>query len=360
MRRNQKLVALFMVMMMLSLCLVGCGKEAKQEMESPGVQTIVDMADREVEVPDKIEKVFCVSPVGTILVYTLDPDLLIGWNYDLREGEKEFILPEYHQLPNLGGWYAKATCNTEELLKLDPDVILSVGQVDLEQAETVQEQTGIPVVIIKAEQLKDFDKAYEFAGKLLNKEEKAKELADYCRKTISEIEEKAKDIPEDQRVRVYYAEGPDGLQTDPAGSPHTETLDLVGGLNVAEVPMKGGMGMAEVSMEQVLSWNPDVILSWGKSQGGYYDQIFSDPAWQNLSAVSNKKVYAIPTGPFNWFDRPPSANRIIGVKWLGNLLYPDIYNYDMVKETKEFYKLFYHYDITDEEIETLLKDCGGI
>ncbi|NLW07967.1 MAG: ABC transporter substrate-binding protein, partial [Clostridia bacterium] len=52
-------------------------------------------------------------------------------------------------------------------------------------------------------------------------------------------------------------------------------------------------------------------------------------------------------------------NRILGIKWLGNLLYPEIYGYDMTKETREFYKLFYHYDLSDEELTSLLKDAGG-
>ena len=346
-------------MMVLMLCLAGCGAQPQVTTDEPELHTITDMADREVVVPKEINKVFCVSPVGTIFVYTLNPDLLVGWNYELRPGEMEYILPQYHSLPNLGGWYAKATCNVEELLKINPDVILSVGYLDVEQTNEIQQQTGIPVVMIDADNFTNLDKAYEFAGKLLNLEDRANELSTYCRETVNDIRAKAATIPEDQKIRVYYAEGASGLETDPKGSRHVETLDIVGGLNVAEVDLKGGMGMTPVSLEQVLAWNPEVILSWNETQGGYYSKISTDPKWASIAAIKNEKVYAVPSGPFNWFDRPPSVNRVIGLKWLGNLLYPETYQYDMAIETKEFYEKFYHYDLTEEELSSLLKDAGG-
>jgi iron complex transport system substrate-binding protein len=358
MEKSRKIVSL-LVMMVLMLSLASCGQSPQAKTDKPELHTITDMAGREVVVPKEINKVFCPSPVGTIFVYTLDPDLLVGWNYELRSGEKEYILAQYHSLPNLGGWYAKATCNIEELLKINPDVILNVGSLDVEQTNKIQEQTGIPVVMIDTDDFANFDKAYEFAGKLLNLEDRANELGSYCRETVNDILAKAATIPEDQKVRVYYAEGASGLETDPKGSSHVETLDIVGGLNVAEVDLKGGMGMTPVSLEQVLAWNPEVIISWNEAQGGYYSKMLTDSKWESIAAIKNKKVYAVPSGPFNWFDRPPSVNRIIGLKWLGNLLYPETYQYDMAKEAKEFYKKFYHYDLTDEELSSLLKDAGG-
>lgn len=365
MQKGRKFIILLTILaLVMSSCLAGCGKGETQETNKaaePEVRTIVDMAGREHSIPAQIDKVFSTSPVGTILLYTIDPKLLIGWNYELRPGEKEYILPEYQSLPNLGGWYAKATCNTEELLKIHPDIIISMGafnETTISQADKIQQQVGIPVIIMDGELDKLAD-VYDFAGKLLNNEKATKELAAYCRETVKDVHAKAEKITEDQGVRVYYAEGAEGLETDPKGSSHTEVLDMAGGVNVADVGMKGGMGMTPVSLEQILSWNPDVILSWNDTQGGYYSKIQNDSKWASIAAVKNHKVYAVPSGPFNWFDRPPSINRILGLKWLGNLLYPDVYKYDMDKETREFYKKFYHYDLSDEELDSLLKDSGG-
>ncbi|GBF35181.1 ABC transporter solute-binding protein [Desulfocucumis palustris] len=365
---STSLAGLFLVIVIVFVTgLAGC---ANKQGETPAdnspdkTRAFVDDAGRTSTIPGEINKVFSTSPVGTIMVYTLDPDKLIGWNYDLKPGDANFILPQYRSLPNLGGWYAKSTCNVEEILKIHPDLILSMGAVDqtsASQADKIQNQTGIPVVTIKTD-LDKMDKAYEILGELLDEKSRAAELAAYCRQTVSEAAGKAAQIPADKRVRVYYAEGPKGLQTDPSGSPHTQVLDLVGGINVADIPPQrgvGGMGMSDVSMEQVLSWNPDVILTRPEEQGGAYNAILSDPKWRELKAVKNNRIYLINDYPFCWFDRPPSSNRIIGIKWLGKMLYPDVYQYDLAAEVKKFYSMFYHYDLSDQEADKLLTPPGG-
>ncbi|OIQ08049.1 vitamin B12-binding protein [Moorella thermoacetica] len=369
---TRKWVSLLLAILILAAALAGCGSQDSDQKatgQAPAGQaaakrTITDMAGRQVAVPGEIKKVFATSPVGTILVYTLAPEKLAGWNYDLNEVEKKYILPEYQKLPNLGGWYAKNTANIEEILKIHPQVIISMGYMDntaLSQAEQIQKQLQIPVVMVDGE-LTKLDQAYEFMGDLLGDKQRARELAAYCRDTINGVAAKVKALPADKKVRVYYAEGPTGLQTDPAASQHTQVLDFVGGINVAAIPPErgpGGMGMSSVSLEQVLSWDPDVILSWNVAQGGAYEKILKDPKWQNLTAVKNHRVYQVPHGPFNWFDRPPSVNRIIGVKWLANLLYPDVFNYDLVATVKDFYARFYHYNLSDQEADALLAGARG-
>ena len=79
-----------------------------------------------------------------------------------------------------------------------------------------------------------------------------------------------------------------------------------------------------------------------------YDEIFDDPAWASVAAVQTGAVYEAPCGPYNWMDRPPSVQRVLAVKWLGNLLYPELFDYDMITETQEFYRLFFHYELTED------------
>jgi len=92
---------------------------------------------------------------------------------------------------------------------------------------------------------------------------------------------------------------------------------MAGGVNVADVPMVRGYGRAAASFEQLLLWKPEMIIvqvDHGFAHGTEnFAKIMSDPAWQNLDAVRNKKVYEIPSLPFGWFDRPPSVNRVIGL-----------------------------------------------
>ncbi len=358
-----RLIGLFTVLIFAAVSFTGCGNQRVITDSNMAEESrlIVDHAGRSVTVPVEISKVFSISPVGMILMYTLAPEKLVAWNFTIASEHKEFILPQYRDLPDLGGWYANKTCNTEELLKINPDLFISCGAVDktsISLAERIQQQMGIPVVVVNSE-LNKLDQAYEFMGDLLGVEGRAGELAAYCRSTVDDVAAKAKQIPGEKRLRVYYAEGNQGLETDPAGSQHTEVLDFVGGINVADVPVKGGMGMTSVSLEQVLSWNPDVILTasmgpMGGEEGMVYNSITADPRWSTIKAVKEQRVYDIPDKPFNWFDRPPSVNRIIGVKWLANLLYPDVYKYDLKAEVKDFFAKFYHHNLSDQEIDDLL------
>ncbi|NMB35365.1 MAG: ABC transporter substrate-binding protein, partial [Firmicutes bacterium] len=108
-------------------------------------RVFTDAVGREVTIPAEVNKVYSTSPIGTMLVYTINPDKLAGWNAELRAGELRFIAEEYHRLPVIGGWFGKtAEGNVEEIMKENPDVIISVGDIDSSSAETadqIQEQT---------------------------------------------------------------------------------------------------------------------------------------------------------------------------------------------------------------------------
>lgn len=364
---KKKIISLLIVISIIMSLVVGCTKksndtklnvdEVGENLVQDAENKLIDMAGREVILPKKIEKVFSTGAVGTILLYSLDPDKMAGWNYNLRDGEKRYIDKKYHVLPNLGG-AGKETVNLEELLKVDPDVLIIMGKNDdttISQAEEMEEQLGKPIVIID-DDINKLDEAYILLGKILAKEEKAGDLAKYCKNVLNDIEENVKLINEDMKIDVYYAEGPNGLQSEPAGSWHGEIIDMVGGNNVVQLEEEGSAGKSEVSIEQVLNWNPDIIISWDDERGGYFSGILQDPIWKDIRAVKDKEVYEIPNKPFNWFDRPPSVNRILGLKWMGNLLYPDIYDYNMRDEVKEFYNKFYHYKLTEEEIDELLEN----
>ena len=80
----------------------------------------------------------------------------------------------------------------------------------------------------------------------------------------------------------------------------------------------------------------------------------NDPSWAALKAIKNNKYYEIPDIPYNWLNRPPGPNRIIGLVWLSKLLYPDVYNFDVVKETQEFYKIMYNKTLSESDVHTLL------
>jgi iron complex transport system substrate-binding protein len=344
---------LFVLLLLFPLLVVGQQLDAEH-------YRYRDAAGRDLVLPRHPDKVYATNQIGIILLYSLAPERLAGWIFPLQEAEKPYLQPQYYDLPVLGGWSGRSSsANVEEIARVHPDIIYSIGPIDgvqLAQAETLQAQTGIPVVMLTSP-LTGMDRTYREVGAMLGVTQQADKLARYCQQTISEVQDALAKLPDEKRVRVYYAEGGSGLETDPAGSFHTEVLDLVKGINVAQVTSSGvGFGRSEVSIEQVLNWDPEVILvGYDKqTQDGFFKQIDSLPQWQPIQAVRQRQIYQIPFYPYDWFDRPPSVNRLIGVKWLAHLLYPDYLPLDMAAETRRFYQLFYHMTLSETQLRTLL------
>ncbi|AFS78918.1 ABC transporter periplasmic binding protein [Gottschalkia acidurici 9a] len=373
--KNFKRLTSLLLILILALSLtVGCnktetsskGNSIEQSQVEDKERIITDMSGREVKIPSKVEKVYSTSPIAQMAVYTIDSKKLTGLLFELTEMEKKYTVEGYSELPILGGWFGKDNKgNIEEILKVDPDVIIAMGDVDdasKQFADDLQKQIGKPVVIADGE-LEKTPESYKFLGEVLNEEKRAQELADYCEKTLKESKEIADSIKEEEKVTIYYAQGPEGLQTDPAKSTHAGVFDFVGAKNIADVESKGGYGRTEVSIEQILNWNPDKIIvckdknnKTGKVSSSY-ETITTDNKWSSLRAVKENQVYEIPDSPYNIIDRPPSVSRILGIKWLGNLLYPDKFKYDIEQETKEFYEKFYHYELKDGDIEEILQNA---
>ena len=376
--KNKVFLKTITFILTVAFILAGCGGTDKNKHEQPASSAIsqenevkaekskeiLDMAGRRVKVPSEIKKAYATSQIGIIALYTLNPDKLAGWGFALSKSDKQFISEKYYELPVLGVWSGKnGTGNVEEIIKVHPDIIFSIGTIDKSQKDLsnkIQEQTGIPVVMLDAP-LEKLDKMYEKLGAIMGEKDRAKELGDYCAKTIADINNSKLKIPHEKQLRVYYAEGAKGLETDPKGSFHTEVLDFAGGINVADVPKQSGFGRSAVSLEQLLKWNPEVIVvGYDKdAKTGFFKDVYNSSEWKNIKALKDKKVYAIPNKPFDWFDRPPSVNRILGVKWLVNLLYPEYVDLNIDNEVKDFYNKFYHKKLTEQEVKNLLIEAGG-
>ena len=109
-------------------------------------------------------------------------------------------------------------------------------------------------------------------------------------------------------------------------------------------------------MEQVLAANPDTIITWDRT---FFDRVWTDPLWAQVDAVQRGRVYLSPLLPFGWIDRPPSLNRLIGLRWLAGIFFPDRFAQDMREEAREFYALFYHVELDDAALDTLLAGARG-
>ena len=334
-------------------------EEQTETQETGETREITDMAGRKVTVPaaEDIESVFSTGPVAAIFMYMVAPDKLLGWNYELNDVEKSIILEKYHDLPNFGMGDA---INYEAVIAANPTIALNCGKINdamVSDCDALSKSLGIPVIAVDNE-LNNSAEAFRFMGELLGVEDHAEELAEYSEKIFTDIASLA-DIPEDAKVSVYFGNGEDSLETAPRGSQHAQILDAVNVTNVADLELGDG-SRVQISAEQLLAWNPDVIVVNGepkadKSGNSAAEDILSNPDYASLKAVQDNKVYGTPNAPFSWVDRPAGPNRLIGMRWLSAVVYPEYIKCDVNEEIREFFNLFYHVDLSDEQLENVLK-----
>jgi iron complex transport system substrate-binding protein len=310
---------------------------------------VTDATGRALEIPATVTRVFPAGPPAAILLYTLAPDLLLGWPRANRAEECAFLLPDICARPEIGRLTGRGnTANLESVLALKPDLILDVGAIAptfASLAVRVQEQTKIPYALLDG-RLEATATTYRLLGALTHRD--AEPLAAYAEQTLATMTLRVNRIPEDERPRVYYARGPRGLETGLGGSINVETLEFLGGRNVAG-EQKGGL--ANVSVEQVLAWNPDVIVTIDRD---FAENVRSDPQWTGVAAVRDGRVHLAPKLPFGWVDFPPSVNRLIGLWWLAKILYPRHFPEDLRELTRDFFAKFYHVTPPDADINRVL------
>lgn len=334
-------------------------EEQTETQETGETREITDMAGRKVTVPaaEDIESVFSTGPVAAIFMYMVAPDKLLGWNYELNDVEKSIILEKYHDLPNFGMGDA---ISYEAVIAANPTIALNCGKINdamVSDCDALSESLGIPVIAVDNE-LNNSAEAFRFMGELLGVEDHAEELAEYSEKIFTDIAALA-DIPEDEKVSVYFGNGEDSLETAPRGSQHAQILDAVNVTNVADLELGDG-SRVQISAEQLLAWDPDVIVVNGepkadKSGNSAAEDILNNPDYASLKAVQDNKVYGTPNAPFSWVDRPAGPNRLIGMRWLSAVVYPEYIKCDVNEEIREFFNLFYHVDLSDEQLENVLK-----
>lgn len=371
MKKHRQLLALFICLVMSVSLLTGCSetKAATEEptqsaeqdatQETAETREITDMAGRKVTVPtaENIESVFSAGPVAAIFLYMVVPDKLLGWNYGLNDVEKSIILDKYQDLPNFGMGDA---VNYEAVIAANPTIAINSGKINdamVSDCDALSESLGIPVVAVDNE-LNNSAEAFRFMGELLGVEDHAEELAQYAEQVFTDINVLS-DIPEEKKVSVYFGNGEDSLETAPRGSQHAQILDAINAVNVADLELGDG-SRVQISAEQLLAWDPDVIVVNGepkadKSGSSAAEDILSNPDYASLKAVQDQKVYGTPNAPFSWVDRPAGPNRLIGMRWFSALIYPEYIKCDINEEIHKFFDLFYHVDLSDEQLENVLK-----
>lgn len=303
--------------------------------------------------PERVLRVFAAGTPASVLCYVLAPHKLVGWPQPLAPAHLRYIAPAQRELPFVGRLASRgSTVSLEALLALKPDLILDAGTIDpnyRSAAERVAAQTGLPYLLVDG-RLADSARQLREVGRLLGVAARGEALAAQVEASFAQVARLRDATPPAQRPSVYYGRGADGLETGLAGSINMEAIEFAGARNVAAAAGRGGL--TRVSVEQILAWNPDLLLTQDEH---FAQRLRSDPLWQALPAVRAGRVHRAPALPFGWLDGPPGVNRVLGLRWLLGRLYPDAATPPL--DASGFYRDFFGSDVAAHPPEQLL-DSG--
>jgi iron complex transport system substrate-binding protein len=331
--------ALVICVFSLLLCICNCDQP-----KANTVHSVVDRRGDTVVIPDTIEKILvtCYGGASHEIAMLGAADKIVAHPPMNMFPLFTRIYPVLSDKPNAGSFN---DINMEYIMILNPDLV--VASVTSEQAnERIKKLMGIPLVTVGTGRTTVELLLNEFAmmGKILGAEQDAAEVIAYWREKLEMISERTRNLPLEKKRTVYYCSSGTPLKTEGSFGWGQNYIEVSGGINVSSAIKV----TATVSPEQLLLWDPDVIITGSrkiKAPGNDMQRIMS---LTSLKAVKNNEVYYCPIGAF-WWDRP-SMEAILGIQWLAKNLYPDLMaDIDIEKETKEFYKRFYKYNLTDQE-----------
>ena len=319
----RKIKKMLVFCLLVGMTLTACSKanenkqttqsEKKDEMpKEKETRVFKDDLGREITLKSKISKVAPSGNPAQVMLHIFDSGKLVGLSSKFSKSTEKFISEDLKKLPEFGAFYGKkANLNMEALVKAGPEVIIDMGEKKKgieEDLNKLQEQLNIPVVFIELT-LEKLPVAFDRISEVLGNEERGKALSEYIKKTYDEINTAKSNIKEVKKV--YYGGGKNGLSANAKGSIHADIIEFIGAENPIVVEnVQGGSGN-EIPFEKLLEVNPDFLIFETKEIA---EQIKQEETFKNLTSVKENSVFFSPSGPYNFFGRPPAVNRVIGMK----------------------------------------------
>lgn len=332
--------------------------------QADGQITVTDHAGREVTLPAEINRVVVtdIYPMASVLsVYLGSAEKLVGIHPVCMSAAKSGLLGEiFPEILNADTSFMTGNdLNVEQLMNLEPDVVFcGAGNSELMEAVT---NAGIPVVGVSPSKweydiLETYDQWAALLGQMFPESDKSKEISDYSREVYDMIQERVKDIPEEEKKEILFLFQYDDKQMVTSGKNFFGQFwcEAVGGRNVAE-GVQADNSNAIISMEQVYEWNPELIFITNftptQPEDLYQNAIGGDD-WSAITAVQNKEVYKLPLGSYRSYT--PSADTPVTLLWMAQKVYPDLFSdIDMTQEVKDYYQELYGIELTDEQVNRM-------
>jgi iron complex transport system substrate-binding protein len=170
----------------------------------------------------------------------------------------------------------------------------------------------------------------------------------YTNDTIVKIQKRLVSVPIDRRPRVLHLASISPLEADGSGTMIDEWIHLAGGRNAA-TGLAGAL--KPVTVEQILRWNPDIIIVGGQAKTALGHDLSTIPALQGKRIVKN------PSGVFAWDRYGPEFP--LQLLWAARQLNPSLFReLDLERECRDFYRRFYSYNLSPAEAHLILTGQG--
>ena len=338
----KKMLSLLLSVMMTLMLFTAC--TAKNE--APTTRTVVDMSGTEVTIPAQVntyvESWFAHNAVDLML--NKAEGMLVTCVNKNSQPWMYIVCPNFYKAVSTN---FSADMNLEEIIAAKPDVVFGSN----EKYRDMFTAVGIPFINCSFKTYNEMIRSVQLTAEVFGGEavDIANRYTSYLKERLDWVAKRVGDIPEGKRTTVAHGNSIYELNFDGANTIIDEWIKYAGGINAAAEGMTGNL--QTISMEQVLQWNPDVLIT-GKPKK-QVDQVMSDPAWANLKAVKNGRVYSNPKGVFAW-DRY-GVESALQPQWCAKLLYPGLFeDFDIAQELKNFYHTFFYYELSDQQAQMIL------
>lgn len=319
--------------------------EATEE-AAADTKIITDMGGAQVTIPAQVKRVVNLWPASNAAMLSMGAGGLLAGTHSYTKTLhwSSFVYPDLTDVP-------VATNNAEELLKLDPDLIITVGD---EAAQTLR-NAGLPAVNMMFSNYDSMKKAFTTLGDAFGDPyvEKVARWIELVDGNMARVTEAIGDIPQEDRPVVYYIQGPTLYDTFAGDSIMNDWTTYGGGAFASKLLNLQGN---KVTAEEILKLNPDIIIIGTEAQHKIFDELMAAEEWQDINAVKNKRVYTNPLGLFSW--ERFGMESALQLLYAASIIQPELFQVDIAAETQAFYKTFVGVELTEDQVENMLKGYG--
>lgn len=333
----------------LLLCLILTFPAAANE----GVIRIVDQRGVTVELEKPAERVvlFPMPSASLFAAVTGGFDRIVGMHPMAKTAIEDGILGKiFPQAKNLPSDVARTgfVPNVEVVVGLNPDLVIQWNQGD--HLIVPLENAGLKVMALNYGTQEDLQTWINLMGHVSGQTQRAEAIINWHQSKLASLREDLSRLPQTEKPKIiYFNRFADQLVVAGRDTYNDFYIQLVGGINPAHSQFSGFL---EVNEEQILLWDPDIILI-GNFDRATPDDVYKRPLWQSVSAVKNRRVYKIPLGGYRW--DPPNQESPLMWQWLAMVAHPDRVSFDLHNQMKEAYRMLYGYELTDEDIASILQ-----